>query len=552
MSSWTTAALALGLAAAFLVLTRWPPAPTFDFVVWEPGQNLFLADRILAGQMLYRDVFSQYGPLPIYAHALAAAVFGNSPATFQGFVMAGDLAAFALAGRLLLRWLRPVAALAWLALGLGGKLLRGNYPNVYPPFEAIFFLSALLCWRPPGRRGAMRSLAMGIFVGLMQTAKFGSAFFAGFALLLADAWQWQSEGGRPAWSAWLRSLAWTATGAFLAEGVLAAWLFAGLPAADAWDVLWPSYLRVSYASYVAPEIRFFHWHDAGLFAGVQAPVLVGAGAASLLALALAWRRARFALLGNLGTADAARAAHGRAYAGLAIGLGAFFPVALALYLPHYWVAIHYVWIPALAAAGCFALFRPWARMLLVLSLAASAWATTLSPMIRGRRPILGEDKAFANGQQLRVRPEDAALFEAVAARPIRADGAPPAWLIFPAAFGWEHFGGGRFRVGAPGLRHWWFMPGILRPRDQAALVRALDQVDAVLVDVRRQPVARITPDPSTWGQASPGWPRDTNATVAARLGPPEEVQPNVWCFPVRRGEATPPAPARADDPPPAG
>ncbi len=538
-AGWLAAVVATVFAVLFLMWVQWPPRRTSGFLSDEPGQNLYLADRLLAGQTLYRDVWSQYGPLPIHAHTLAAAAFGNSADTFAGFILVAHAVNFLLVGRLLSRWLRPGVAAAWLCVILGGLLLRSPGANAYPPFEAAFFLGALLTWRAPWRRGAMRSLTMGALLGLMQTAKFGGVVFAGACIFVADVCQWRAEGRRMDARAWARALGWTAVGLLLVQGVLAAWVFAIAPAPDAADVLWPSYMRAAYRSYYRGDLGFLHWFDFGMFAGTQWPPIAAGAAAVLLTVALVVPAIGCRLLTAHDVPSVLSASHRMEYAGLAAGLGFFFPLAATFYLPHIGVASHYLWIPLAAAAGAFAFFRPWAGSLLALALACGAWPATVKPILNAMRPRPAPpETAFPNGQRLSLQPGEAAAFAAVVERSVRlgspSAGMSPTWLVFPGTFGWEHYGGGKFRVGSPSLRHWWFIPAFVRPREEMRVVKALDQVDAVLVDLRSHPATGVGPDPGTWGWASPGFAPATNVEFATRLGAPEELAPNVWCFPVRR------------------
>ena len=71
--------------------SRWPSAAIAirpgvilgpQFLFDDEGQNLLIVHTILSGGALYRDVYSQYGPIPAYVHALVARVFGNTPLVY--------------------------------------------------------------------------------------------------------------------------------------------------------------------------------------------------------------------------------------------------------------------------------------------------------------------------------------------------------------------------------------------------------------------------------------------------------------------------------------
>src|SRR2546422_10572665 len=65
-------AVALGLAVAATLIRA-------SFLFDDAGHNLLIAQTLLGGGTLYRDIFSQYGPIPAYVHAAVAALFGNTP-----------------------------------------------------------------------------------------------------------------------------------------------------------------------------------------------------------------------------------------------------------------------------------------------------------------------------------------------------------------------------------------------------------------------------------------------------------------------------------------
>src|SRR6185436_11046870 len=64
---FTTASLALAMAA---IANRPGVMLGPQFLFDDEGQNLLIVRTILSGGALYRDVFSQYGLIPAYVHAL--------------------------------------------------------------------------------------------------------------------------------------------------------------------------------------------------------------------------------------------------------------------------------------------------------------------------------------------------------------------------------------------------------------------------------------------------------------------------------------------------
>ena len=62
------------------------PALNVDYLFGDEGHNLLVADTLLSGGRLYRDVFSQYGPIPAYLHALFARILGNTPFAYLSYL----------------------------------------------------------------------------------------------------------------------------------------------------------------------------------------------------------------------------------------------------------------------------------------------------------------------------------------------------------------------------------------------------------------------------------------------------------------------------------
>ena len=191
----------VGLALAVLIALAWTaalwvtrPAALFneDFVVFEQGHNLFLVDQILAGKRLYRDVFSQYGPLPIYLHTAWAACVGNTARGYVALMGCLTLVNVALLYQVLRRSVPGAMALGWLAaavlpfLVLPGSFTAGQLYALYPVCERLLLLFVALAWVDPRMRSPRRAVVLGVLLGAMQWVKFGGAFMAGGALLIAD------------------------------------------------------------------------------------------------------------------------------------------------------------------------------------------------------------------------------------------------------------------------------------------------------------------------------------------------------------------------------
>jgi hypothetical protein len=171
---------ALFLAAVFAALaaSSWGAWPD---VLVDFGRELYVAWRVRAGDVLYRDVASFYGPLSPYVNA---AVFRLLGVSLRALVLA-NLALLAattwLLRALLLRagtarWVATSAAAAFLALfGFGHVIAHGSFNFVCPySHEAThgftLGLLALLC-ALRGARGTAWTAAAGALCGLTFLTK---------------------------------------------------------------------------------------------------------------------------------------------------------------------------------------------------------------------------------------------------------------------------------------------------------------------------------------------------------------------------------------------
>jgi dolichyl-phosphate-mannose-protein mannosyltransferase len=159
----------LGAAALLVALTS---ATWFHVanVRIDYGGTLDRAARMAAGEQLYRDVQSPYGPLADYALASAFRVFGIRLDTARALAALLLAAQSALLWRIAARLAPPVEralglVLFWLFYGFSPGVVQWFPPNTYSaPFGVVFAtltLALLLAdlERPSGRRLAAASLA---------------------------------------------------------------------------------------------------------------------------------------------------------------------------------------------------------------------------------------------------------------------------------------------------------------------------------------------------------------------------------------------------------
>ncbi|MFT3782017.1 MAG: hypothetical protein QM790_08375 [Nibricoccus sp.] len=372
---------------------------------------------------------------------------------------------------------------------------------------------------------------MGLCLGLMQTVKFGGAFPAGLVLAIADGFQFAIEKQPIDWKRWLRQLASTAGGFLLVESIFATWLFLELPLTQVRDVLWPDYMLVSYKSYVQPDVAFGTWRGASFFATSQLPVI----ASVVVTIAIGFRLVKQPVTPVAGTLPGWAQQGAKDHVGLAIALGLLFPLFLAVgYMPHFWAALNFLWIPLLATGACLAFSPALVRTGIILLLTASIMSATLKPLVRGTSPPAAATKTrFPNGQELYVTPEEKRTYDLVLSALARSQGRSARCLVFEASYGWAHYGGGALIAGAPEFRHHWFMTGFQSVREQVDLLRALSHVDAVLVDLRLAGPNADIHRPSTWGRSNPGFTEETTLSFFSRCEQPTQITAAVWLLKIK-------------------
>ena len=528
--------LAAALAWAWSSIPFWRAPETLftgDFLDFEHGQNLFLVDALRQdGRWPVRDVFTQYGPLPTLTHAAVARVFGNTAATYLHLAQALTVLEAALLFVLLRRSVAEAGAstgklLLWLGVVIFPAFLqpgaaRGVYLWApYPGFERSALLALALLWQPPGERFNRRALSLGLTLGTMQLIKFGGAVPAAAALLAADAFcQFRPAGrGEVAGRRWLGQLVLIGAGFALVEGSWAGGVFAALPAERAGRVLWPGYMLASYRAYVTPGMGYLRWHDPSYFRNVQLPVAVALGLNGL-GLVWAWRR-RSAVLG--------------AGVGRAVLLGAYFPVALAVYLPHATGALPYEWTFLTAAFVPFAALRSRLWQTGVLAVCGLAFVYNVRVLAaHPKEALVATD--LPNGERLWLAPDHrravGELSNVVAAMIPGSDPSRrPRVLVLPLTAGWTHF-----FPWEPSRAHYpWLMPAFVPATEEDSTVDALLAGTDAVVICQHEPDARVlAADPRTWLQADPRFGPAASTRLAARLGEPVRVSNRLTVFPVAR------------------
>jgi hypothetical protein len=538
---WITGRKSLaGLFLLLLIAIGWSSAPFFRpgvlngerFVFHDNSYALFLVDQLLAGKLLFRDVFYQYGVLTAYVHAGWAALFGNT--IFSYWHLAQLLTCV---GVIQLWILLRRSQSAWQALAFGtivlfpyflvpGGSAGGVGASVYVGLERICLLSIALAWRPPTSRSLASALSLGVLLGLMQSIKFGGAFIAGISLLAIDALVLSyASVEKKRWLRWLQLSFVTLIGFLVIEGSLIVLAYLSLPAQLASEVLWPSWMVQNYEAYRHKSVPLWHWFNLNYFLGTQLPVFAAALAAPVFIARLLFMRK------VTGPGEQSWLLR---LAGPPLFFVIFFLFALILYLPHMWVAMPYVWLILLPAAFFLHNVPLFVRSIFLVSCFPAFFLSVKGVVYPRSAEQLQEVHLVKDTLWLSPEAADRLtklqhVLELLDQRPGGFTSGPPAILGFPMGSGLHHF------LGYPAAtRHVWFMSGFVRPHEEDILVKSLDRTLAVIVFFADQPHSDPpSPDPSTWEFFSiPLFTRSTCLAFASRLQHPIKVDSQCWVFPV--------------------
>jgi hypothetical protein len=267
------ALMAAGLVlSAATILNRPQSTTTTAFLFQDEGLNLLVAQTLLSGGSLYRDVAYPYGPLSAYLHAAFAAVFGNTPLVYLWFLALVSCVNVGLAYALIRKAASVPVATAMTAIGIltviviPGSLVGALTTAAYVPLERTLLLLAACCWMTPGSRSLKQSLVIGAVLGAWQGIRFGGAFVAGASIVMVDALYlaFGTTTPRPI-APWIKSLVAIAIGFITVQAVWIAAAFSTLAPGIAWDSVWPLYVLQAYAGWVTPEIRWVAWGGWRLF-----------------------------------------------------------------------------------------------------------------------------------------------------------------------------------------------------------------------------------------------------------------------------------------------
>lgn len=500
MADWAVGALLAG-AAAFIcvmaILRRPDLNSSGTFLFSDPGVNLLLAQKLTEGARLYRDAGFSYGPLAIVPYAWFTKIAGNTPQAYSSFLALFSVVSVFLAYRLLRGHVSILVATVTVVFGLfptillPGSLVFGVQASVYFVLERVGFIGVLFLWRPPQARVTRNAALVGLTLGVWQGLRFGTAIFLGIALVLVDLLAlWVARADRAALTRWLR-LSFVTLGCFLAvEAMWALWAFALLPAADARDFLWPSYVLDVFKVWPV-ERRWPRYESARLFVGQQ---LIALGAATLGAVVL-YRVIRMRMRdGAVGRATGwGRLSHTNLVLMIPF---AFFVIGAAGLFQSVYHFHQYAWTLPLAAALAL---EYGGRRFAAAFLLASVPAVAL--MLRANlltSPPAGTLRVRFPHGTLALTPEENRRVEQL--RAYAANGAPRTLIIMRVGAGFHALMGTPFNG-----RQSFYILGFARGDDAAVMLRTLASQPSAIV-LTDFPVGQ-TPgaDPCTWY----GWPHFT-------------------------------------------
>lgn len=529
-----------GLSLFLLVAIVWSFVPFLapltlsseTFLFHDNSYALFTADQLLEGKLLFRDVFYQYGPLAAYLHVGWARLFGNTILAFwhlaQLLTCIGVIQVWALLRR---------SCSIWQAVGFGAIVLfpyflvpggsaGGLNASVYVELERICLLSLALIWKPPADRTFRSALFIGLLLGAMQWIKFGGAFVAGASLVALDLLVLSRMGAaKQCWLRWTRVSLVTLLGFLVIEGVLIGIACLLLPAPLASEVLWPSWMVQNYGAYRHRSVPLVHWFNLNYFLGTQMPIVAAF-------LANAWLAVRFL---SSGRGVAPEHALSLRLAGPALLFTIFFGLALLVYLPHMWVASPYIWLillpPALFLRNVSVLIRVAFCIACLPAFFLSVRGLVYPPNAHSLREVhVADDRLWLSPEAADRVTSLQRVLDTLAQQDGGGTSGGRSILGFPMGSGFHHFLGY-----PPATRHAWFMPGFIRPREEAGLLESLDRTLAVVVffpEAQSQPPSA---DPCSWEPFSiPVFTKNTCLVFASRLLPPTEVDSRCWVFPVKR------------------
>jgi hypothetical protein len=493
-----------------------------DYLFGDQGVNLLVAETILSGGLPYQDVAYPYGPLPAYIHTGFAALFGNSIATYLGYMQTFSLLHLVLLYLAVRRFYSQLVAgvvcvLAFTPTMLIPGALFGAYTNAaYIPVERCLLTGLLLVYVAPARRSFGRAAMIGLIFGVLQFTKFASCVFAGGALVVLDLLLlWSAGSGCNVYRHWIR-ISLTTLCAFAAvESVRVGLAFTLLTPEIAWDMVWPAFAGQLYIT-VPLGLKRPGWVNAAYFVGQQLTPVAGLiiSAIGLVQLTVLTRRDSTSVASRCGDQS------------VLLLLPLFYGLCAVAYFGHVHTYIQYGWCLMLGVPYTLARVGLGAKCLATV-VALPCVLMTLKVALFN--PTLASRESFRlpNGEVLFMEPTAAAAVvgihrECEQLRLRDASGRRERLLIYPQGAGYHYF----FR--SPRVsRHVWYIPYYVRPYDAPAIAAALDTTLAIVVMNADDlvTVQHLIDQPMVF-------PPDIARALLCQLGQPVAVTPNCAIFPI--------------------
>lgn len=227
-----------------------------DWILGENGNQLFRADQLHAGKALYRDVDTQYGPVPIWLWYGFTLLAGN---TIAANVLFQNLLVVLLVA-VLFWWTtrdadrRSIVLAIALALGVLTfartpylYLIASPSTNLeYLTFERLCLVGLMMLWRPPDERSAKGAGGLALLFLAWQLSKVGGAIFGLAAFAVMDVVWLLTQRQRGPLRAWLRWWSLAVTGIVVLELLRCGLFVLAFGSEQGWRSAWPLHVTADY------------------------------------------------------------------------------------------------------------------------------------------------------------------------------------------------------------------------------------------------------------------------------------------------------------------
>jgi hypothetical protein len=503
----------------------------------DESHNFLVADALLRGRILYKDIFYPYGYLPAYGYALAALIFKNSIGTYLHFLQGMSILSVVAIYAMLRSCVDGNKALLATLLAIvpqtiiPGSFSAGITGNTYHPIEMGITALCVLLWRPVGAQTIRRAFMLGVLLGLWQGVKFGGALVFGLAIILSEIMYLSTKHfNGPLIREWLIKSLTVLSGFLLIQGVWCIIAFATLEPQMARDVLFPSYMLESYQGALASIVdRYPHFISWRYFLSVQAVPIIGLAGAIWFIVSKAFYTIKHS------APDSDNTSTDNCYRLLILPV--FYGLGCFIYFKQVWLYYAYAW--TLTAGGIYLLndTRKILRLLVISIWVLGFAALCKNSLLKPQEPGL-VSLPLMNGEKLWVKDKEREKVDQLINllrsdnQQVDASQEPQAIVFYPLGAGMHVFYG----IPQQG-RHYWFVPGFVRPYDEDALIKNLDHTKYWVI-LSDDPNRAVTNNPETWDNFKiKPLSLSLRARLSERLGEPIKVDDLTYVFPVKAKRA---------------